>query len=125
MIINAETRAPIVAIQKYGDDYIEHLKNLSSKLMAEKMLDILAREPSIAIVKQDLISTRDFRLDEAIYRASLEWKPLVKCKECKHRSGMNAYRIDFSDNICPYKNWNCPPDDFFCANGEREEKTNE
>lgn len=125
MIINAESRTPMGMIEAYGDDYVEHLKNELSKRMAEGVLDILAREPSIAITKQDLKTFSDFRIDEVTYRISLEWRPLVKCKECKHRPGMNACRIDFSDNICPYKNWNCPPDDFFCANGEREDKDNE
>lgn len=127
MIISAETHTPIVAIQEYGDDYVEHLKNELSRRMAEGVLDLLAREPSIAIVKQDLKTYSDFGRDEVTYRASFEWKPFVTCKECKHR----AFGHPFPDGECPYYHNDdgyyseCPPDDFFCAKGEREEKTDE
>lgn len=127
MIINAESRTPMGAIEAYRDDYVEHLKNELSKRMAEGVLDILAREPSIAITKQDLKTFSDFRIDEVTYRVSLEWKPLVKCKECKHR----PFGLPIPDGACPYYHNDdgyyseFPPDDFYCANGEREEKTDE
>ena len=125
MIFNTEICAPMVAIEAYGDDYIEHLKNLLSKRMAEGVLDLLAREPSITIVKQDLKTFSDFGRDEVTYRASFEWKSLVKCKECKHR----PFGLPIPDGVCPYYHNDdgyyseFPPDDFYCANGEREEKT--
>lgn len=119
MIITAETRAPVVAIQEYGDDFIEHLKNLLSKRMAEGVLDILAREPSIAIVKQTLRILSDMGRDEETYRVSLEWKPLVQCKDCKYRPGNGMF---FSK--CPCGIYYVR-EDFYCANGEREEKTDD
>ena len=139
MIISAEWRAPVEAIWQYGDDYVGFLKKELSKRMAEGVLDILSRESSVAILKQDWKTFSDFGRNEVYYRTSLEWKSLVKCKECKHRPkpiypGANVCKDDFPDNICPYRNkegcldiWEsqCPPDDFFCASGEREEKANE
>lgn len=139
MIISAEWHAPRETIWQYGDDFIKDMNKELSKRVAEGVLDILSYEPSIAILKQDWKSFPDFRLNETYYRTSLEWKSLVKCKECKHRPrpsypGANVFKNDFPDDVCPYRNkegcldiWEskCPPDDFFCANGEREEKTNE
>ena len=136
MIFSAEHRAPMQAIWQYGDDYIESVKKELSRRMAEGVLDILSHEPSIAIIKQDWKSFPDFMRDEAYYRTSLEWRSLVKCKECKHRPkpsypGANVFKEDFPDNVCPYRNkegcldiWEsrCPPNDFFCAYGERDEK---
>ena len=134
MIIQAEWRAPRKAIQEEGDEYIGYVKNALSKKMAEGMLDILSREPSIAVIKQDLKSSADYWRDEACYRASLEWKPLVKCKECKHRPeqpipcvfqeypNMTRFDLQFPDGVCPSCEY--PPDDFFCAYGEREDKNN-
>lgn len=106
MTIYAESVVPMDAILAEGNDYIEYLKEGLSRRMAEGVLDILSHEPSIAIIKQDLTFRHDVGRNEAYYRASLEWKPLVKCKECKHRGH------------CPYMI--CPPDDFFCADGEKE-----
>lgn len=111
MIIQAEWRAPREAIQKEGKEYIGYVKNALSKKMAEGVMDILSREPSVAIIKQDLKSSDDYWRDEVCYRASLEWKPFVKCKDCRHRLAANG--------ICPFRNY--PPDDFFCANGEKED----
>lgn len=137
MIISAKSVAPMDLIWQYRDDYIAFLKTELSKRMAEGVWDILSREPSIAILKQDLKSFPDFNRAEANYQASIEWQPLVKCKECIHRPkpwypGANVFKNDFPDDVCPYRNkegcldiWEskCPPDDFFCASGEREGKT--
>ena len=135
MTFSAETTTPLELIWQYGDDYIEHLKKELSRQMAEGVLDILSHEPSIAITQQDLKSFPDFGRNEAHYRSSIKWRPLVKCKDCKHRPrlsypGVNIIKNAFPDNICPYNNrgeyrdvWETkfPPDDFFCANGEKED----
>ena len=135
MIFSAKSTAPMEAIWEYGNKYVEFLKEKLSKRMAEGVMDILSREPSVAITKQDLKSFPDFDRNEANYQASIEWKPLVKCKECKHRPkqpypGAEGFNLQFPDGACPYycdDGYYCeyPPDDFFCANGERKEKANE
>ena len=135
MILSAKSTVPMESIWQYGDDYVEFLKKELSKRMAEGVLDILSREPSVAITKQDLKSFPDFNRNEANYQASIEWKPLVKCKECKHRPkkpypGASRFNLQFPDGACPYycdDGYYCeyPSDEFFCANGEREEKANE
>lgn len=47
---------------------------------------------------------------------------LVRCADCKHRSSNNDW---FETLVCPCEcgeySWN-PPDDFFCAYGERSEE---
>lgn len=135
MIFSAKSTAPIELIWQYGNDYVEFLKTELSKRIAEGVVDILSREPSVAITKQDLTSFPDFNRNEANYKASIEWKPLVKCKECIHRPkkpypGASRFNLQFPDGACPYycdDGYYCeyPPDDFFCANGEREKKANE
>lgn len=55
---------------------------------------------------------------------------LVRCKDCKHRgimAGKTSFDIQWPDDDClcrsadPYYSW-LPPDDWYCANGEREVK---
>ena len=60
---------------------------------------------------------------------------VIRCKECKHRPkepypGASGFNLQFPDIVCPYycdDGYYCeyPPDDFFCANGEREDKTDD
>lgn len=58
-----------------------------------------------------------------------ECKPLVVCKECKHRpkrlyeDDRDGFNLEFPDERCPcqcsdgWYNW-MPDDDWFCGNGE-------
>ena len=43
-------------------------------------------------------------------RFTVQTKPLVRCKDCKHL---------FSDNECPLRTWRTHVDDDFCSYGER------
>lgn len=58
-----------------------------------------------------------------------EQEPVVRCKDCKHRPTkpnecISGFDLAFADEVCPchcddpYYSW-YPPDDWYCANGER------
>ena len=60
----------------------------------------------------------------------LQAPEIVRCKDCKHRgimAGKTSFDIQWPDGDCPcrsddpYYSW-LPPDDWYCANGEREVK---
>lgn len=60
--------------------------------------------------------------------------PVVRCKDCKHRpidnrgkdDDLTGFAIEFPDSHCQcqcedgWYNW-YPPDDWYCANGERRD----
>lgn len=67
------------------------------------------------------------KLDEKKTGCVLEMKPLVLCKDCKHRPTAKENRfLVFPDDICPcqidddWYSW-MPKDDWFCANGEKDD----
>ena len=65
---------------------------------------------------------------ESLYQ-KLDFVPVVRCKECKHRpSGTGAnHDLEFPDGVCPcqcedfWYSWK-PNDDWFCASGERKKE---
>lgn len=60
-------------------------------------------------------------IDAVEQMPTIDAVPVVRCKECKHRSSNNDNDW-FETLVCPCEcgeySWN-PPDDFFCAYGER------
>lgn len=71
-------------------------------------------------------------IDKIANASILDAVPVVRCKDCKHRPTEDSTpsrlsRFDFPDDKCPCQ---CddpwydygPADDWFCANGERNEE---
>lgn len=67
-----------------------------------------------------------------VYHVRLQQKDkpmeVVRCAECRHRGkpiSVSGFGIIWPDSSCPgrcedpYYSW-VPPDDWFCANGERK-----
>ncbi len=80
------------------------------------------------------LSTEWWCVEDMIDNApTIDAVPVVRCKDCKHRpidTGGHNYGQDLffpdEDNVCPcqcgdqWYSW-MPGDDWFCANGERED----
>lgn len=75
------------------------------------------------------------KLDKDKTGCILDMRPLVLCKDCKHRPtqtqpGKAGFILNFPDgSLCPaqcsdgYYSW-YPPDNFFCGYGDRKDGEN-
>ena len=105
--------------------------------------DSISRQAAIDLAREIRIPTKDGSIyrhrcvdPDAIRELSPAQPEVVRCKDCIHRPIINGPRsiggfgLRFPDFKCPcrcddpYYSW-MPNDNWFCGNGEKEEKTNE
>ena len=111
---------------KYKDFLI---KQMSAQL-AERIMTVLSHEGEVVARLSDLSVKEDIPTYSVEYSRQIEWRPLVRCKDCKHRpyedEDGDVYAPDWGDYTCPFlcedSYYNgMPEDDFFCKRGERKE----
>ena len=100
----------------------------------DRLCNDLAKRWSIADKKkEDLIRAvmADVVTPIVVSQPTVDAVPVVKCKECKHRpTGTNRDDLEFPDDKCPCKcedywySWK-PLDNWFCGNGELDEREGE
>ena len=62
-------------------------------------------------VERDMEEVRELNRMLLRLNSNAETDPIVRCKDCKHKGGFG----------CPWWKGEDIPDDWYCANGEREE----
>lgn len=96
---------------KEDERFIEFIKNELTRKITDRLIQVLESEDEI-ILKKSVLSVSDYpSLHSVEYRKILDWKPLIRCKDCKWR--------DESTCLIHGAIWK---DNDFCSQGEREEE---
>lgn len=100
-IETAVSRIPKENIDYLKDDekFIEFITNELTREISERLIKVLEENDEIVIKKPVLkVSGFDGRYPPSYYveyRKTVDWEPLVRCKDCKHNSlrmvGGNAF----------------------------------
>ena len=117
--------------EKEDKKFFEFITNELSKAISDRLIQVLESNDEIIIKKPVLRISEYGPLDSVEYKKIVNWTPLVRCKDCKHRpvdtgGHGDGFDIEFPDNICPcqvedpYCSWG-PKDNWFCPSGERRE----
>lgn len=123
-----------LAFVKDDEGLKEHIVAHLSSELAERIMGILEREEEIIVRQSDLRVSLYMPTNSVQYRRQINWSPLVRCKDCKHRPYKDedgeVWAPSWDDETCPcicedsYYNW-MPEDDFFCKRGERRDDDND
>lgn len=99
---------------KEDEKFIEFIKNELTRSLSERVMQVLEAEDDI-ILKKPILKVSDFPPTHSVeYRKTLDWEPLVRCKDCVYNEG--------SDNepwCCFYESGK--DQDGFCDKGEKKE----
>lgn len=101
---------------KEDEKFIEFITNELTRSLSERVMQVLETNDDI-IIKKPVLRVSDYPPTYSVeYRKTLDWEPLVRCKECWKRG---------DEDYCPLVHDKCYPptlpDDWFCADGERRE----
>lgn len=100
---------------KDDEEFTEFVINELTKQISERLIKVLEANDDI-VIKKPVLKVSDFQPanNYVEYRKSVEWEPLVRCKDCKwfNDFGCAIRIVDESDK---------PRDDDFCSFGERRE----
>ena len=108
----AVSRIPKENIDYLKDDekFIEFITNELTKEISERIIRALEESDWIVVKKPVLkVSEYPFYVE---YRKTVDWEPLVRCKDCVHRH----------QATCPFliaNAYKASSDDDFCSRGER------
>ena len=108
----AVSRIPKENIDYLKDDekFIEFITNELTKQISERIIRALEESDWIVVKKPVLkVSEYPFYVE---YRKTVDWEPLVRCKDCVHRH----------QATCPFliaNAYKASSDDDFCSRGER------
>lgn len=65
---------------------IEFITNELTKRISERLIQVIEANDDI-IVKKPVLRVSEYRTTYSVeYRKTVEWEPLVRCKDCKHNS---------------------------------------
>jgi hypothetical protein len=103
---------------KEDEKFIEFIKNELTKKISERLIQILETSDEI-IIKKPVLRIYKYQPTNSIeYRKTVDWEPLVRCKDCK-------WGRKVCGNIECSVDLNAPTEyhgyDWFCPNGERSE----
>lgn len=69
---------------KDDEKFIEFIKNELTRSLSERVMRVLEAEGDI-IIKKPVLRVSDYPPTHSVeYRKTLDWEPLVRCKDCKH-----------------------------------------
>ena len=109
----------LVFLKDDDDKLIEHITHSLSQELANRLIKILDKENEVIARKSHLRVDEVPMLNSIEYRASIGWKPLIRCKDCKHRF-VDGDNVRF--NVCELNHNKVQADDWFCADAERREE---
>lgn len=72
-----------------GDDkkFIEFITNELTRNLSERVMQVLETNDDI-IIKKPVLQVSDYPPTHFVeYRKTLDWEPLVRCKDCSHNEG--------------------------------------
>ena len=109
----AVSRIPKENIDYLKDDekFIEFITNELTKQISERLIqaieandEIIVNKPVLKVSEQP--TTKNYYVE---YRKTVDWEPLVRCKDCVHRHQTtcpfliaNAYKDSSDDDFCSY-----------------------
>lgn len=127
----AVANIPKEELAYFNGDSLKYTDFLIKQLLAqlsERIMTVLLREGEVVARLSDLRVEAHMPTNSMEYKQQIEWSPLVRCKDCKHRPSGDEWNhdIEFPDDLCPCQCedfWNSwiPKDDWFCGNGEKRE----
>lgn len=107
----AVSRIPKENIDYLKDDekFIEFITNELTKQISERLIRAIEESDEI-IVKKPVLKVSEYQNDfppYVEYRKTVDWEPLVRCKDCVHRHHVtcpflvaNAYKSSSDDDFC-------------------------
>jgi len=89
--------------------FFEFITNELTKNLSERVMQVLETNDDI-IIKKPVLRVSDYPSTYSVeYRKTLDWEPLVRCKDCVHRHQTtcpfliaNAYKASSDDDFCSY-----------------------
>lgn len=117
MKYTTEQIIPQEYIGTYGESVIDHIHNVLNKNLADAIIE--NSEQDVVIHFSDFYEQpTEFIPNSICMRRNVTIKPLVRCKDCKHRF-VDGENVRF--NRCELNHNKVQGDDWFCADGERRE----
>lgn len=125
----AVSRIPKEKNQAFKEDekFIEFITNELTREISERLIKAIEANDEIVIKKPVLkVSDFDGRYPPTYYveyRKTVDWEPLVRCKDCKHCKHSFGYTTEYGLYFC----LTCVAldrdvdDEFFCSYGERRD----
>lgn len=102
------------AFVKDDEKYIEFITNELTREISERLIKALEANDEI-IIKKPVLRVSEYPPTGYVeYRKTVDWEPLVRCKDCVHRH----------QTTCPFLiayAYKASSDDDFCSYGERRE----
>lgn len=72
---------------KEDEKFIEFIKNELTKSLSERVMQVLEAGGDI-IIKKPVLRVSDYPPTHSVeYRKTLDWEPLVRCKDCVYNEG--------------------------------------
>ena len=108
----------VAFLKEKGEDkkFIEFITNELSEEISERLIQVLENNDEI-IIKKPVLKVSEYKLLYSVeYRKTVNWRPLVRCKDCIHHK--NAPQT--TDVWCERVD-GLLPKDWFCADGDRGE----
>ncbi len=97
---------------KEDEKFIEFIKNELTKGISERLIQVLETNDDI-VIKKPVLSVSEYPpLHSIEYRKTVDWEPLVRCKDCMYFDRAEKYCCEFLT----------AEEDGFCKWGERREE---
>ena len=72
---------------KEDEKFIEFITNELTRNLSERVMQVLETNDDI-IIKKPVLQVSDYPPTYSVeYRKTLDWEPLVRCKDCSHNEG--------------------------------------
>ena len=72
---------------KEDEKFIEFITNELTRGLSERVMQVLETNDDI-IIKKPVLQVSDYPSTYSVeYRKTLNWEPLVRCKDCSHNEG--------------------------------------
>lgn len=89
-------------VTKDDSEFRNYVVERLSRALSDKITKILDTEGEIIIKKSDIRIMHEMYPDDMVeYRQAIQWKPLVRCRDCmhQHECRLNSFRLD-PDGYC-------------------------
>lgn len=106
-----------IAFLKEDKKFTEFIINELTKQISDRLIQILETNDEIIIKKPVLRVSEYWPTYSVEYRKSVDWEPLVRCKDCKQHEDEEPGMV-----YCPIIVGGWVSKDFFCKWGKRREE---
>lgn len=102
--------------KEYFDGIVRHI----ATQLYDRLIGILDTEKEVIVKRSDLITVEEPGLHQVQFRESINWRPLVRCKDCKFYGFFGRVKICKYWAGDPYEAA-APEEDDFCSFAERRD----